>query len=767
MRTNLRASSVMLMALAASPALAQEANDKDSSAEIVVTANRTESRLSKTPIAVSAITGEGLRDQGISNPTNLADAVPNLSIDRNNGLQITIRGISSTDNSEKGDPSASFLSDGVYIARAQAQEVSFYDLERVEVLRGPQGTLYGRNTTAGLINLISARPKEEFQASADIVYGNYNTIQTTGVLNVPVSDGFALRAAVNYDKRDSYLYQGTSVPSLDPGKENLSFRLGAKLDLSSRVHLYLKGDYSTIKGNWQTGSIISNFYQLPILAPAAGQRGVDPIYRAGRTAREYQTLGFNQSGRSSNDNNTWGIHGELEVDLSDNLTATYLGSYREFHRDEVWHWYTGAVYVPNVGVVAQIPFEATYGGDYRQQSHEIRFAYKTDRLSLQAGAYYFREKSEIAFLIFGSQNSQPGERGYVFGFPEDTLSKSLGFFGQMTFNVSDTFRLTAGIRQTKDDKSRVGATINHATINDPLDFTTATQPGTTNPRGVRDSLSNAAVSYSKITWRLGAELDLNPATLLYGTVSTGYKAGGFNDGCLAGQANCNSPIPAEALFYAPETLTAYELGLKTNLAGGKVRLSSALFHYDYTNIQLSQLSSICGGPCQSTSNAGKAKVDGVELEAQVRPSPRNQFDISVAYLNARYTDYPIAPGVNFAGEKLDRSPDWTVTAGYQYTLPIADGSLVFGARTRLSDSYHLISTAMRGFFRQPSFTKTDLTLTYNSPGDRFYIQGFAKNLENNITVGSVTLSVAFPNLTDGSLQFADPRTFGVRAGFKF
>jgi iron complex outermembrane receptor protein len=100
-------------------------------------------------------------------------------------------------------------------------------------------------------------------------------------------------------------------------------------------------------------------------------------------------------------------------------------------------------------------------------------------------------------------------------------------------------------------------------------------------------------------------------------------------------------------------------------------------------------------------------------------------------------------------------------------LPIADGSLAFGVKTRLSDSYHLISTAMRGFFRQPSFTKTDLTLTYNAPSDRFYIQGFVKNLENNITVGSATLSVAFPNLTDGSLQFADPRTFGVRAGFKF
>ncbi|MFV3126859.1 TonB-dependent receptor [Niveispirillum sp. KHB5.9] len=765
------ASSALLTGLSAPAALAQDFVLE----EIVVTAVRAETLLSKTPVSVSAVSANNLRDQGITDATRLADAVPNLAIDRVNGagVQITIRGVSSTDNSEKGDPSAAFLVDGVYIARPQAQEVSFFDLERVEVLRGPQGTLYGRNTTAGLVNLISARPKGEFMASGDLAYGSYDTVQATAMVNVPLDDNIAVRAAANYNYRDSYLYEGASGASLDPGKKDLSFRLGANAEIGERVRLYVKGDASTMKGNPQTGVALSNFFQMPITGPAAGQRGAVPVRVSDQSSRELRTLGFTQNRQSTSDNSTWGLHGELEVDVAENLTATYLGSYREFTRDELQRGYVGLTYqalpgLPPPGV--RMPLEATFEGDYEQQSHELRFAYQTDRLLAQGGAYYFREQSGVEFLLFGTRGFTPGQRGYVYGFPQDpTISKTLGFFGQATFNVTDTLRFTAGLRHTSDDKSRVGATINHANVTDPLDFTLATQPGTTNPRGQRDSLNNAAVSYKKLTWRSGLDYDLTADAMLYGNVSTGYKAGGFNEGCLAGQMSCNSPVPATDLFYSPETLTAYEVGVKTSLADRKIRLTGAYFHYDYSNLQLSQISATyCGGaPCLVTSNAGKAKIDGVELEALAQPDARNRFNLSLAWLDARYTDYAVAPGVNLKGEQLDRSPKWTATLGYDHTLPVGQGSLVLGARSRISGGYHLINTSLRNFFRQPSFTRTDVTTTYNAPGDRYYIQAFAKNLENDITLGSVALSANYPAMTDGTAQISDPRTFGVRAGFKF
>ena len=174
-------------ALLATPAFAQDTDIEPQEGDIVVTATRTQSLASKTPIALTAIGGEGLRDAGVSNPTQLADLVPNLSIDRGNGLQITIRGVTSRDGTEKGDPSAAFLLDGIYIARPQAQEVSFFDLERVEVLRGPQGTLFGRNSTAGVVHVISARPVDHFAASVDATYGNFDTVQATAMVNVPVN----------------------------------------------------------------------------------------------------------------------------------------------------------------------------------------------------------------------------------------------------------------------------------------------------------------------------------------------------------------------------------------------------------------------------------------------------------------------------------------------------------------------------------------------------------------------------------------------------
>jgi len=740
--------------------------------DIVVTANRTESLASKTPLALSVVTSETLRDQGISDSTRLADAVPNLAIDRvnGNGLQITIRGVSSTDVSEKGDPSAAFLSDGVYIARPQAQEVSLFDLARVEVLRGPQGTLYGRNTTAGVLNAISARPGDAFESSADFVYGNYDTVQATAVLNIPINDSVAIRGAVNYNRRDSYLREGTSGPSLDPGKDDLSLRLGARFAFSDRVRLYVKADHSEMKGNPQTGVALSNFYQMPIVAPPAGQRGATPIYRNDQSSSDLRTLGFTQASQATSDNDTWGILGELEVDLTDSITATYLGSYREFTRDENQQSYVGLTYqTPGpVPPGVRIPLVATFDGEYEQVSHELRAAYDGGFLQAQAGAYYFREESDVDFLLFGTQGFQPGQRGYVYGFSQHpTTAESLGVFGQATANVSDDLRLTAGVRHTRDDKSRVGATVFHANVNDPLDYTPATQPGTINPRGVRDSLNNADVSYEETTWKLGVDYDLTDDTLLYASVSTGYKAGGFNEGCLAGQANCNSPVPADVLFYQPETLTAYELGAKARVSQ-QLRLSGAYFHYDYENLQLNQISATyCGGPCLVISNAGKAEIDGVELEGVFQPGDRHRIDFSGAWLDARYTDYQVVPGVNFAGEALDRSPELTATLGYRYTLPVGDGDIEFGVRTRYSDGYHLISTSLRSFFEQPSFTKTDLTVTYNAPGDRFYVQGYLKNLEDEVTLGSASLSANYPMFTDGLAFPGDPKTYGLRMGVRF
>jgi iron complex outermembrane receptor protein len=719
------------------PASATEAESNSalqaSEGDIVVTANRNESLASKTPIALTAITGTALLSAGITNPTTLGEQVPNLSIDRGNGLQITIRGITSTDGTEKGDPSAAFMTDGIYIARPQTQEVSFYDIARVEVLRGPQGTLFGRNTTAGLVNVITNHPVDRFEASVDASYGNYDSRLLTGMINVPISSSIAVRAAFNYDRRDSFLESGPRVRAdLSPFRDNVSGRLSASWS-SGPAKLLIIGDYSHVGGQTVNSVLTSNFYT------GFNTVGVDPVYNpvSGKTAQ--RTVVAPYATKLGRDNDVYGVLADFSYDFG-GVTLNYLGSYRKFERRE------DLSLTPGTGATV---FPSRDDAAYKQNSQELRLSTDLGPLSIQAGGYYFHETGFQNYYIFGLLNATPGAPGYVFGFPQRYVkSESLAGFGQATLKLTDRFRVTGGVRYSHDEKARIGATV---------------ICGAVACTGARDTstVNNAARTFSKVTYRGGVDYDLNSRSLLYAVVSTGYKAGGFNDGCEAGTgAGCT--LSASALYYNPETITSYEGGIKTHLAGNVLRVNLSGFHYDFAGIQLSQLSTICGGPCQVTTNAGQAKVDGVELETVVNPGPNTRFDASASWLNARYTNFFPTPAVSFAGRKLDRSPEWTVTAGITQTVPLAGGANIqASARTRLSDSYYLSALGTLSQFRQPSFTKTDLSLTYNAAGERWYLQGFVRNLENSLVVSGAS-SGAYSGVT---LQ--DPRTYGVRTGFRF
>lgn len=716
-------------ALAQEDRTAQNSTEEVATGDIVVTANRTESLASKTPIALSAISQDGLRDAGITNPTTLADLVPNLSINRAGvGLQITIRGVTSTDNTEKGDPSAAFLLDGIYIARPQAQEVSFFDLERVEVLRGPQGTLYGRNTTAGVINVISARPKHEFEASVEGGYGNFDTIQATAMVNIPVGDNFALRGAVNLDRRDGYVrIPATSPFGSNPFKDNLSGRLSMLFDVSPSINILIRGDYSRFNGSSFNSVRLDNFFQGPFV-PGERPRYIDLGSKAQRT------LDYGIGSAFFSDNETWGVTGELNWNMGP-VTMTYLGSYRELIQHNVSQTDFGGPLTNPV----------LFDGEYWQNSQELRLAYdQGGAITAQAGGYYFKEKSGIG-AFFLNPPFIPG--ALAFGFPQDpTISEAKGVFGQATLEIAEGLKLTAGARYSHDLKSRVGQTI--IIFPDPIG-TVVTQ------------VNDARRTFSKVTWRLGADYDLGNA-MLYGVVSSGYKAGGFNDGCETGDGPFCVLAP-DALYYDPETVTAYEVGVKARFADNRVRLNASLFHYDYKGLQLSSTADCGGGTlCQRTTNAGAAKVDGVELEATLQPDPSHRIDLSFNYLDARYAKFLPAPGIDFAGRPLDRSPKITASAGYNYTYPLGNGGRIeAGARIRLSDSYVTTDFTNVLQFRQPSFHKTDLTLGYTAPDDRFFVQAFVKNLENKLVLSRADASLA------GSASFLDPRTYGLRAGVKF
>lgn len=716
------------------PADEQETVEPIDSGLIIVTANRTRSVAEKTPLALSAISGEALQEQGITNPTQLEKAAPNLSIVRDNGLQITIRGVTSDDDSEKGDPSAGFLVNDIYIARAQAQEVSFFDIERVEVLRGPQGTLYGRNTTAGIVNVLSRRPDfDGFSGTASFTYESYDHIVASGAVNIPVGDTFAVRVAGNLDRRDSYVINGSNDGfEYDPFKNNLSGRVSIRFEPAPDIRIDVIGDYSDIGGRTINAVPLANFFAN--IVPGTRPTYLDPDAKTARTNT------FRQGQEPLRNIKDRGVTGQFEWSPGD-FSLTYLGSYREFPNS-----------VQTTLVGGLVP--ATLGGEQSQQSHEIRLAYSdNDRFEAQVGGYYFSEESFVTLALLNPQvlGLPAFATNYEFAQgPTNAENKSV--FGQASYEFIDNLTATVGARYSYDDKSRIGETA----------FDTAPAAMIPGNRVVLQR-NDAAASFDKVTWRVGLDY-ASSIGLFYGYVATGYKAGGFNDGCEIGTGpNCN--FTAEALYYEPETLTAYEFGFKLANSDRSLRLNGALFHYDYSNLQLSQTSNICGAPCQLTRNAALAKIDGIELEGVVVPARGFRLEAGVNLLDARYVDFQPAPNVDFSDRSLARSPDFSGYVGASYRMDVsANGGIEAVVRTQFSSEYDLTDLERLIGFYQPGFTKTDITLTYRDDDNGLTLSAFVRNLENEITLTSADSGIAIPF---GSATFADPRTFGVRVGVDF
>lgn len=713
--------------------------------EIVVTATRVETRLSKTPVAVTAITGKQLAESGITSTIGIADQAPNLQINRSNGgLQITIRGVSSNDTQEKGDPSTAFLLDGIYIARSQAQEAGLFDIARVEVLRGPQGTLYGRNTTAGVINVISNKPTGETHAAVNATIGNFGTKQFDAMVNVPLADTLWFRAAAQYDNRNSYwLERANPVYKLSDYKKDFSFRAQILGRPSDTFDFLLKFDYADLRGSAYDQLDQDSFY--------SSTAGRNPRYLNPR-ADVARRITNNLAQPDVTANKSLGVSGEFNLDLGP-VTATYLASYREFREN-----------IRSSRDINTTPAQNDRVTRFEQFSNELRFATSGDGpFKLQAGAYYFHERNILNIRIKNVDASILGlPLSIPPGIPVDLVtnstpakSTSYAVFAQGSYALTSNLRFTAGVRYSDDRKSREGI------------FTIGPFPSPPLPIKSIDFTRAAKISSSKVTWRLGLDYDLNDATLLYATASTGYKAGGFNDGCEASAVvegvGCPVPTPTAELYYKPETLRAYELGVKTGLLNDRMRVGASAFYYDYTNLQLLAKDNRPGGQALFV-NAPKANVKGLELEA-MGMFGRHGFDVSATYLDAHYGDYFPLPGINFNRLKLNRSPDFTLTAGYRFTQPVGDGSIVASIRTRYSAAYYISDFNNAFQFKQPGYTKTDASLTYNAPDERFYVSAFVRNIENRIEVTAIEPG-PLPGVK-GSVSGGAPRTFGVRLGVKY
>ncbi|MCX7285543.1 MAG: TonB-dependent receptor [Novosphingobium sp.] len=687
---------------AASSALAQEAANANQGAlgEIVVTAEKREGTAQKTPIAMTVASGAQLISSGVTDVNGLTNIAPTLNIAQNNqNMLITIRGVSSRDYTETGNPAVALSTDNFYLQNGTALNVGFFDLERVEVLRGPQGTLYGRNATAGAINIQTAKPKDIVEGNFALEYGYKNALIAEGMFNVPLNEAFKLRAAFSVHQRDAYRDNGSlrSTSGLVTKGGNDDVSQAARIHLAyepsgSPFTALVTGEYTHVGG---VGAVLKG---IPYSDVVNGELKLGDDRKWELNNQGYIDLTIK--------NARWNFNYDAGP-----VTLSYFGGYRDqdLRRGN-----------DQDGGTAQ-NFAFPTSGSTETQNHELRLASNlSGPFGFQTGLYYFKEQGQ-ALTYFQVLGGATPFNFYTFDY--DTGSRSYAAFGQAWYQVTPDLKIEAGARYTKEKKTQVGFNNIAGTVTNV----------------------NARYEGGKDTYHLGVNWQATPDNLVYAKFDSGFKAGGFQNG----------------FTFGPETIRAYEAGIKNRFLGRSLQVNLSGFLYDYVDLQVQQ-----NDPVTAISrifNAGKARIYGGELETTWRASDADQLDLSVAYLHSRYTDF-LTGGVQYAGNELPQAPAWSLSGGYSHDFQVGDGKVTARVQSRYQSrsffSFRNINTE-----KQDAYSKTDLLLTYTPESRKgLSLSAYVRNIEDSVIL---TTSEEAGYAGGYLVQFADPRTWGVRVNYAF
>lgn len=698
--------------------------------EIVVTASKRSEPLSKAAIAVSALSQEQLTSAGVVGLQDLTSAVPSVEMKMvavNDSLEVTVRGITNNDFNPGGSPAVATYVDGIYLARTQGLNGDLFDVDRVEVLRGPQGTLYGRNSTGGSINIISADPKNTFGASADVSYGNYNDVQTRAMINLPITDDLAVRGAFTTRRSDGYFNTEGTTNTNYGAADNYAGRITGLWTPSSDFKWRLALEYSVTGGT-------------PDLEFATGPNGrpIDGLPVFDRPVPSEP--------EPSNYIRNFMVRSRMEWQLTSNLSLSYLAGYEDLSYSDLW-----ALAGSDPAIVEGTLVEGHRTGGDQSYSQEMDLNFEWNGLKNIFGANYLYEK-ERDFDDYLGYSIDTNYRGGTSLGPTAT-DESWGIFDQATYTVVEGFRVTAGVRYSSENKGNslngFGQEFCPLTVSMATALSQMYTPGCSfSPEApVRGSWSNT-------NWKAALEYDLSPAILTYASVTTGFKAGGLNIG---------GDITPQA--YSPEKVTSYELGLKGHFFDNRVTLYADGFYMDYTDLQVTQLS----GVADITDNAAKAKIYGTEIEGQWQITPKDHLNGFFDYLHATYSDYANAVDeftgnifASLSGNALPNAPRYSAKLAYSHEFDLPNG----GTLTPSGSVYYQSVSYLREFDLPidtvNAYAKTSLGLGWADPSHRWNVDAYVNNLENSVVRdGAITAFGLYWSTYD------PPRTYGVRIGYKY
>ncbi|MCU0759341.1 MAG: TonB-dependent receptor [Steroidobacteraceae bacterium] len=739
--TSLLVASAVAAALPLRAAQAQDASDPVALQEIVVTAQKRTENLQDTPIAIAAINGQALERLNLASVSAIAAQTPSIAYSEAGGeAQVYIRGIGSNIFSIGVDQSVATHIDGVYIGRANMGLTQFLDVERIEVLRGPQGTLYGRNATGGAINIISRQPTDEVEGYASLLVGSFDRREVRAALSGPLGGGWSARVAVRGVQDDGY------TEDLDPRGSN-------QIDDT---------DLQAVRGTLRwAGESLTASASVDYSEFSNGNTSIFPIDNVGLA----ESLGAVPTGDihktrnntpSFHDWQTGGVTLNFDWKINDALTLSSVTGYREWDSDFLFNTDGTEIEVTRSSFI--------YSSS--QVSTELRLAGDYDRGNFIIGAFYIDEDKFGGLGLVRAGFTPPlvqAPRSFVF--LADGSGQASALFGEATYRLTDQWSVTAGIRYNDEEKDGL---LSNVTLLPDTELLGLFSP---RPLPAPTAAGSRNFSRSWSAWTPRFVVNWRPAEdqLYYVSYSEGFKSGGFNDLSVI-----NPP-------FDPEFVDSYEIGAKTEWQDGRLRVNASAFYYDYRDLQVSVFANIGSITTTFTTNAAEATVQGLELEVQALPVRNLEIAAAISYLDATYDQFVTPYGtcsaanaaldsrcvgrpglprlIDAAGNRLNNAPEWKGNLSATYGIDLAAGGRV--------SLFAQVSHQGRVFFlpanttvmSQAAYTLVDARVAYSNESGSLELAAFGRNLGDEEYFQNI---VQFTSTSDGR---RDPFNIGNALGY--
>ena len=740
---NLLLAAAVAAALPAPTVLAQQGTAAIE--EIVVTARRTEESLQSVPVAVSAFSEETLERINAVDSTGLQGLVPNLNIVQgrgsSNATNIYIRGVGQPDALQTFDPAVGFYVDEVYFSRIRGTQLDLYDIERIEVLRGPQGTLYGKNTIGGALNIVTRRPSQDPNGFLQVTAGDYGQIEGRMTLSGPLSETVAGSVSLLRALRDGYVTNPTNDAEYND-KNVRAGRVALAWNPSDTVAVDWAADYTKEKNALVLGqpiNTLTTLFGVPILVLPA-------------EVPEWEFEGTPTPGLPNSMELThWGQSLNARFDVSESLSIKSITAFRNLDYSD---------YIDIDATVLETG-DVFVGVDQDQLSQELQATWKTGRLTMVGGIYFIRENVESHQEAYADDLlTGPGGFTFLRTVDDDLQTTSWAGYVNAGFALTDRLNLGLGVRYTDEEKkySRTTSTFSNF-------------PGLTADPAFAFRIEDSWTDTSPMA---SVDFQATENLLFYGRVAKGFKSGGFN-----GRAN----NPGEQAPYDPEEVVSYEIGLKSDWLDRTLRANVAMFYNDYTDFQarVSGLAEDPGtglpSPELTVLNAGELEISGAELELSYLPMDALLLDLQVGYLDAEYGEFDDVRFTNFGGSRAFQapafSPEWTGRLGATYTLGLGDaGSLRFAGSARfrsrmalaVDNTFVNTDTEIEGLF-QDDYWLYDASVVWSDAEGGFSIGVYGKNLEDKAYRTDGQEFSAVGNIR--TVYYGPPRTFSIVATLRF